>query len=296
MMNHHYPSHEEYLFAVAREIAKEYRYIADQGYLLQIDAPDLAMERASFFQDLSLRKFQERVVQHIEAINVAIEGIPRDRVRLHSCWGNRDGPHTEDVALEHVLPHLLEARVGAICLPFANPRHSHEVEALGSGAIPGDPGRGRGGHRIDQQLRRTPGGGEAADPRGGTGTRGPRAPHRRGGLRLRDLRGRQLRGRGCGLGKARDPRGGGRSSPPPISGSRPAAACPCGSGGTRNGLPRIRVEISSRNGSGRNRMAAGRERIPRAARVRPDVRPPCRRERIGARGGTSVKHASWLTQ
>ncbi len=64
--------------------------------------------------------------------------LPRDRVRLHSCWGNRDGPHTEDVALEHVLPHLLEARVGGLCLPFANPRHSHEVEALGSSAIPGD--------------------------------------------------------------------------------------------------------------------------------------------------------------
>ena len=138
MMNHHYASHEEYLFAVAREIAKEYRYIADQGFVLQIDAPDLAMERASFFQDLSLAEFQGRVVQHIEAINLAIEGIPRDRVRLHSCWGNRDGPHTEDVALEHVLPHLLEARVGAICLPFANPRHSHEVEVLGSAAVPDD--------------------------------------------------------------------------------------------------------------------------------------------------------------
>lgn len=138
MMNHHYASHEEYLFAVAREIAREYRYIADQGFVLQIDAPDLAMERASFFQDLSIREFQERVVQHVEAINVAIEGIPRDRVRLHSCWGNRDGPHTEDVALEDVLPHLLEARVGAICLPFANPRHSHEVEALGNRVIPDD--------------------------------------------------------------------------------------------------------------------------------------------------------------
>ena len=138
MMNHHYESHEDYLFAVAREIGKEYRYIAEQGYLLQIDAPDLAMERASFFQDLSIPEFQERVVQHIEAINVAIEGIPRDRVRLHSCWGNRDGPHTEDIALEYVLPHLLEANVGAICLPFANPRHSHEVEALDGPAIPDD--------------------------------------------------------------------------------------------------------------------------------------------------------------
>lgn len=138
MMNHHYASHEEYLFEVAREIGKEYRYVADRGFLLQIDAPDLAMERASFFQDLSIPEFQERVAQHVEAINVAIEGIPRDRVRLHSCWGNRDGPHTEDVALEHVLPHLLEARVGALCLPFANPRHSHEVDALGSRAIPDD--------------------------------------------------------------------------------------------------------------------------------------------------------------
>ena len=138
MMNHHYETHEGYLYSVAREIGKEYRYIADQGFVLQIDAPDLAMERASFFQELSIAEFQERVVQHVEAINLAIDGIPREQVRLHSCWGNRDGPHTEDVALEHVLPHLLEARVGAICLPFANPRHSHEVEALGNGAIPDD--------------------------------------------------------------------------------------------------------------------------------------------------------------
>ena len=136
MMNHHYDSHEDYLFALARELGKEYRFIIEAGFLLQIDAPDLAMERACFFQHQSLAEFQDTVALHIAAINMALDGIPADQVRLHCCWGNRDGPHTEDVALDDVLTLLLEAKVGGLCLPFANPRHAHEIESLRTTPLP----------------------------------------------------------------------------------------------------------------------------------------------------------------
>ena len=136
LMNHFYPSHEDYLFALAAELNKEYAYIVEQGFLLQIDAPDLAMERAAFFQTQTLSEFQASVELHIAAINRALDGIPPEKARLHVCWGNRDGPHTEDVELDDVLPLLLEARVGALCLPFANPRHAHEVDQLAHTPLP----------------------------------------------------------------------------------------------------------------------------------------------------------------
>lgn len=138
MMNHHYDSHEAYLTAVARGLNKECRRIAEAGFLLQIDAPDLAMERSTFFKRQSLKQFQEAVALHVAAINTAIEGVPAEQVRLHVCWGNRDGPHTTDVALPDILPLLYEAKVGALCLPFANPRHAHEVELLRRTPPPGD--------------------------------------------------------------------------------------------------------------------------------------------------------------
>tara|TARA_Y100000588_G_scaffold353318_1_gene406670 strand:- start:149 stop:1273 length:1125 start_codon:yes stop_codon:yes gene_type:complete len=136
MINQYYSSHEDYLFGLAKEIGKEYRYIVDSGFLLQIDAPDLAMERACFFQNHSLDSFRKLVCLHVEAINIALEGIPPEKVRLHCCWGNRDGPHTEDVALKDILTLLYEARVGGLCLPFANPRHAHEIELLRSTKLP----------------------------------------------------------------------------------------------------------------------------------------------------------------
>ena len=138
MMNHHYQSHEDYLFAVARGLNKEYRYIAEQGFVLQIDAPDLAMERFAFFQDQALKGFQDSVALHVAAINTSLEGVPAEQARLHVCWGNRDGPHVTDVALADILPILCEARVGAMALPFANPRHAHEVDLLKSMPLPGD--------------------------------------------------------------------------------------------------------------------------------------------------------------
>jgi 5-methyltetrahydropteroyltriglutamate--homocysteine methyltransferase len=88
------------------------------------------MERARFFQDEPLERFLDMVDLHIDAINRATEGIPPERIRLHVCWGNYDGPHTHDVPLEPLLPRLYRARVGALSLPLANPRHQHEYKVL----------------------------------------------------------------------------------------------------------------------------------------------------------------------
>jgi 5-methyltetrahydropteroyltriglutamate--homocysteine methyltransferase len=130
LLNAHYESHERYIAALARELKKEYELIHARGLVLQLDCPDLAMERARFFGDQSLDRFLAAVELHVDAINRAISGIPPERVRLHVCWGNYDGPHTHDVPAEAILPIIYRARVGALSLPLANPRHQHEVKVL----------------------------------------------------------------------------------------------------------------------------------------------------------------------
>jgi 5-methyltetrahydropteroyltriglutamate--homocysteine methyltransferase len=142
MLNAWYDSHERYVFALAREMRKEYEAIIARGFTLQIDAPDLAMERTVLFQDRSLPDFLDIVEMHVAAINEAIRDVPRERVRLHACYGNWEGPHTCDAPLADVLPRLTQARVGALSLEFANPRHQHEIDALaqvpaGMAVIPG---------------------------------------------------------------------------------------------------------------------------------------------------------------
>ena len=130
MLNAHYDSHERYVMALAEQMKKEYEYIHAQGLLLQLDAPDLAMERTFLFQDLSIAEFQKIIETHIEAVNIATENIPADRIRLHICWGNYDGPHNHDVPLVDILPILYQAQVGALAIELANPRHQHEYKAL----------------------------------------------------------------------------------------------------------------------------------------------------------------------
>lgn len=136
MLNAHYASHDAYLSALAREMRHEYQAIHQAGLLLQIDSPDLAMDRAMFYRDLSDAEFVKRLERHVAAINEGIEGIPRDRVRLHCCWGNWDGPHIYDVALELILPVLYQAKVGALSIELANPRHQHEYEAFRRHKLP----------------------------------------------------------------------------------------------------------------------------------------------------------------
>ncbi len=136
LLSAYYPSHEQYLTALAREMRKEYELIHARGLVLQLDCPDLAMERARFFRRDSLERFLQMVERHVEAINRAVAAIPPDRIRLHLCWGNYDGPHTHDVPLEAVLPILTRARVGALSLPLANPRHQHEYRVLKQHGLP----------------------------------------------------------------------------------------------------------------------------------------------------------------
>ncbi len=138
LRNAWYDSHEAYVRAVARELRKEYELIVSRGYVLQLDCPDLAMEWHGMFQNGSLRQFQDAVAIHIDAINEALVNIPRDRVRLHLCWGNYDGPHDCDVPLEDILPIVYGAKVAAFSVEFANPRHQHEYAAIKKHPLPKD--------------------------------------------------------------------------------------------------------------------------------------------------------------
>lgn len=138
MRNAFYDSHETYVRAVAREMRKEYELIVERGYVLQLDCPDLAMEWHGMFQHGTLKQFQDAVAIHIDAINEALVNIPRDRVRLHLCWGNYDGPHDCDVPLEDILPIVYGAKVGAFSVEFANPRHQHEYAAVKKNPLPKD--------------------------------------------------------------------------------------------------------------------------------------------------------------
>jgi 5-methyltetrahydropteroyltriglutamate--homocysteine methyltransferase len=127
MENRHYPSLAEYVRAVAAALAVEYRCIVDHGLVLQIDAPDLALERHQLFADRPLGEFIQWTELVVDSLNDALTGIDPGRVRLHVCWGNYEGPHTHDVALAAILPVLYRAHVGALVLSMANARHAHEA-------------------------------------------------------------------------------------------------------------------------------------------------------------------------
>jgi 5-methyltetrahydropteroyltriglutamate--homocysteine methyltransferase len=133
-----YVSDADYVFALAEEMRKEYELIVSRGHILQLDAPDLALERQIMYADRPLSEFLARVELHVEAINRAISNIPRDRVRLHVCWGNWDGPHCDDVDLEPLLPLIYRAKVGGLSLACANPRHAHETQLLRKYPLPRD--------------------------------------------------------------------------------------------------------------------------------------------------------------
>jgi 5-methyltetrahydropteroyltriglutamate--homocysteine methyltransferase len=130
MHNRYYPDENAYLDALADALVIEYRAAVENGLILQIDAPDLAMERHISYGDQPLDAFLDFMHRVIQRINRALEGVPRERVRLHVCWGNYEGPHTHDVALREILPVLFEANVGGFMMPFANPRHQHEISVF----------------------------------------------------------------------------------------------------------------------------------------------------------------------
>jgi 5-methyltetrahydropteroyltriglutamate--homocysteine methyltransferase len=130
MLDAYYGSQDKYLSALSREMRNEYFAIHRAGLILQIDAPDLAMDRTMMYRDLDDAGFVKAVERHIQAINEGIDGIPADQVRLHVCYGNWEGPHIHDIALEKILPALYRATVGALSIEFSNPRHAHEYAAL----------------------------------------------------------------------------------------------------------------------------------------------------------------------
>ncbi|MFA6266718.1 MAG: cobalamin-independent methionine synthase II family protein [Pseudolabrys sp.] len=136
MLNAYYDTHDAYLAALAREMRNEYLAIHKAGLVLQIDAPDLAMDRTMLYRDLDDAAFIKRIEAHVAAINAGIDGIPAERVRLHVCYGNWEGPHIYDVPLETILPALYQAKVGALSIEFANPRHAHEYAAFRKHPLP----------------------------------------------------------------------------------------------------------------------------------------------------------------
>ena len=129
--NDHYPSEEACVEALADALQIEYEAVVRAGFILQVDCPDLALERHRSYQDRPEREFLGFVERIVAAINGALTNVPRERVRMHVCWGNYEGPHDCDVPLASIWPVIRRANVGAFVLPFANARHAHEFKVLG---------------------------------------------------------------------------------------------------------------------------------------------------------------------
>jgi 5-methyltetrahydropteroyltriglutamate--homocysteine methyltransferase len=136
--NDHYKSQDDYLEAVAEGMRAEYELITASGLLVQIDAPDLAMGRHTMYRDRSVEEFLNRAAKHIEVLNHALRNVAPDRVRMHVCWGNYEGPHHHDVPLERLLPVIARARIGGLLIEGANPRHAHEWAVFRDFRVPED--------------------------------------------------------------------------------------------------------------------------------------------------------------
>jgi 5-methyltetrahydropteroyltriglutamate--homocysteine methyltransferase len=138
VQNKHYDTEDAYLSALAAALRQEYQAIVAAGFTLQLDCPDLALERHGAWQDRSISDFLDFCARVVAAINQAIEGLPKDRIRLHVCWGNYEAPHDRDVPFEEIWPVIRGARVGGFVLPFANPRHAHEHRVFAKAPLADD--------------------------------------------------------------------------------------------------------------------------------------------------------------
>lgn len=136
MENRHYATLGDYVDALGIALRYEYMAIHKAGFMLQVDAPDLAMERHTLFADKPLSDFLDFSRLVVTAIKRATAAIPRECWRLHVCWGNYNGPHECDVALNDIWPVIAEADAGVLLISMANPRHEHEVELFKSGILP----------------------------------------------------------------------------------------------------------------------------------------------------------------
>ncbi len=136
--NQFYPTHEAYLADLVDAMRPEYEAIVAAGFDLQLDAPDLAMAAHTGFQNLSEAEFLARAAQNIEALNAATASVPADRMRMHICWGNYEGPHDHDIPLEKVIGIVLKARPTRLLFEAANPRHEHEWIVWRDATLPDD--------------------------------------------------------------------------------------------------------------------------------------------------------------
>lgn len=134
----HYDSHEAYLEALAEAMRTEYEMIVEAGLLLQVDSPDLAMGRHIRFRDVDDDEFVRNAEMQVEALNHALQNVPADRVRIHLCWGNYEGPHTHDVPLETILPVVRKLKPQLLLFEASNPRHAHEWSTWAQADLPDD--------------------------------------------------------------------------------------------------------------------------------------------------------------
>ncbi len=136
--NEYYPSLDEYLDAIGEAMKTEYEAIVAAGFVVQIDAPDLAMGRHIMYRDRSDEEFVTAAARHVEAINRALRDIPAEKARLHLCWGNYEGPHHLDIDASKIADVVLRAKPSRLLFEAANPRHEHEWAAWGEAEIPAD--------------------------------------------------------------------------------------------------------------------------------------------------------------
>ena len=134
----YHKNRDDYLADLAEAMRAEYECIVESGLILQIDAPDLGLGRHMMYKTLDDSGFVRRLAFHIEVLNHALRNVPRDRVRMHVCWGNYEGPHTRDIGLKSILPELLKAKPGALLFEGANPRHAHEWTVWREAKLPDD--------------------------------------------------------------------------------------------------------------------------------------------------------------
>ena len=136
--NQYYPTHEAYLADLVTAMRPEYEAIVDAGFQLQLDCPDLAMSRHTGYQDMTEAEFLTAIRANVEALNEATANIAPDRMRMHICWGNYEGPHTHDIPLEVIMDVVLSARPATILFEAANPRHEHEWAVWAKADIPAE--------------------------------------------------------------------------------------------------------------------------------------------------------------
>ena len=136
MQNNYYPTQEAYLYALADAMRYEYQAIVAAGFLLQMDCPDLAMQRHTRYAAASIDEFRRQVQQNIEVLNYALNGIAPERVRVHVCWGNYPGPHHRDVPLKDIIDLLFTIQGDALSIEAANPRHEHEWKVFEEARLP----------------------------------------------------------------------------------------------------------------------------------------------------------------